>query len=83
MFVQKIEEQNGVVVVALCGTGTEPSEVALYLEFFQTVFCQQKNHPFTVVRKRVILIYIAGSEIVGITALCPSGPTRHSPRADP
>ena len=58
VFIQIVEEQGSVIVIPFGGSWTEPSQVTFHLEFFQTVFCQQKNHPFTVVRKRVIGISI-------------------------
>ena len=40
------EEERSVIVVALCGSGTEPSQVTFHLEFSQTIFCEHKKSPF-------------------------------------
>ena len=36
---QIVKEQCGVVIVAFCGSWTEPSQVTFHLKFFQTVSC--------------------------------------------
>ena len=40
------EEEGGVVIVPLGGSGTEPSQVTFHLEFSQTIFCEHKKSPF-------------------------------------
>lgn len=46
------KKQKGAVVVSFDRPGGEPAKLAFQFEFFQCVFCQQKNHPFTVSAKR-------------------------------
>lgn len=40
------EEEGSVVIVPLCGSGTEPSQVTFHLEFSQTISCEHKKSPF-------------------------------------
>lgn len=55
LLLQPGEELQGAVVVPFDGSGRESSQLALQLEFFQNFSCKHKKHPFTDVRKRVIL----------------------------